>query len=241
MTIIFHVFPTFTSVMFTPTLSYHPAEFEGYAYDATLGSGLSVGYGSGGWSFGANGYYNKMQMPYTIDNGETVSVVKERIPARKQLYKDDCLTTALCWIEDTGFGNEHLGDNEIANEMIHGVGDDDGNYFYGSCNKYNAKKQYVKSEHFSQGKISENVVKDMYNCISDGGRVVIGFDKSQGYERHSVGVESMTPIVEVNKWGKKTDNYRIVIMDPCGGYRTIDRFQVQSALNLATFRYLPVY
>ena len=44
--------------------------------NAYYGGGLSIGYGSGGWTFGANGYYDRMTRSSTVE-GEKVTVIPD--------------------------------------------------------------------------------------------------------------------------------------------------------------------
>lgn len=222
--------------MFTPTLSYHPAELEGYAHDATLGGGLSVGYGSGGWSFGANGYYNKMQKANDVIEDE-VCVIPDNseIPPVFQDDEHDCLQKVMLW-QDLTLGNE-LTDERI--DQIYGYradADDGGSWLY------ETSKNYQINEHcglisYSKGSnvpVPDNICDIMFDNIKSGGRVIVGYATSNG---HAVGVRSMTKIVHTNIWGKKTPVYKIIVMNPTPGrgYRPVNQKIITNSRGVSVF------
>ena len=203
--------------------------------DGNLGGGLSVGYGSGGWSFGANGYYNRMQKPVTT-YGETVSVASEDIPAIKQQYADDCLETVLRWQESTGFGAEVLTDQQLAQCLVAGDGDFDGNWFGKSGLNYQKAKQ-CGFAYYEEGKVPNTVLDEAFiKMKNQNARVIINEATETG--GHSVGIKSITEMKHSNIWGRTTSGYRVVVMDPFyGQYRVEPRYNIISSKGISIFYY----
>ena len=203
--------------------------------NAYYGGGLSVGYGSGGWSFGANGYYNRMQKPVTT-YGETVSVASEDIPAIKQQYADDCLETVLRWQESTGFGAEVLTDQQLAQCLVAGDGDFDGNWFGKSGLNYQKAKQ-CGFAYYEEGKVPNTVLEEAFiKMKNQNARVIINEAAETG--GHSVGLKSITEMKHSNIWGRTTSGYRVVVMDPFyGQYRVEPRYNIISSKGISIFYY----
>lgn len=208
-----------------------------------LGGGFSLGYGSGGWSWGINGYYNKMQRASLTETGETVSVASDA-PALKQNSIDDCHETVIRWQESTSFGEEMLNNETIAHCIVHSEQENGGNYFGRSSIKYASYKRHVKltlyADDGDSGKkpLNRATYGEIYNCIQEEGRSIIGLETEVG---HPIGVKSMTPTTRVNIWGKQTNGYRIVVMDPSyGQFRTMFFYNTSGIKSVATFMYKPI-
>ena len=203
--------------------------------NAYYGGGLSVGYGSGGWTFGASGYYNRMQKSVTT-YGETVSVASEDIPAIKQQYADDCLETVLRWQESTGFGAEVLTDQQLAQCLVAGDGDFDGNWFGKSGLNYQKAKQ-CGFAYYEEGKVPNAVLDEaLIKMKNQKGRVIINETTKTG--GHSVGIKSITETKHTNIWGRTTSGYKVVVMDPFyGQYRVESRYNIISSKGISIFYY----
>ena len=199
------------------------------------GGGLSVGYGSGGWTFGASGYYDRMQKSVTT-YGETVSVASEDIPAIKQQYADDCLETVFRWQESTGFGAEVLTDQQLAQCLVAGDGDFDGNWFGKSGLNYQKAKQ-CGFVYYEEGKIPNTILDEAFiKMKNQKSRVIINEATKTG--GHSVGIKSITETKHTNIWGRTTSGYKVVVMDPFyGQYWVEPHYNIISSKGISIFYY----
>ena len=213
--------------------------------DGNLGGGLSVGYGSGGWTFGANGYYNKMQKRSTkvlstaiVEGSDGLSPIGQE--------EHGCLEAVYQWTAET-YGME-LSAEMKAQIAACIVQDKDGNWFLHSGNVF---MDVIKSGHkpFVQEGYPTDIMGIIYDEIEKGSRVVINLAPME--ERigthvysidngHSIGIQSVSKMQKTNIWGKTTSYYSVRVMDPGmngnnGGYKYISPYHIKSSQNMSIF------
>ena len=100
---------------------------------AYYGGGLSIGYGLGCWTFGANGYYNRMQKPKTTILATSTTEGTGNLLPIGQEGDHGCLEAVYQWIAET-YGMELTADKK-AQITACIVRDDKGNWFLQSGNE----------------------------------------------------------------------------------------------------------
>ena len=132
--------------------------------------------------------------------------------------------------------------NELTNERIEQIygyrvdGYDGGSLFYNTSVNYQigehcGLKAYSKG---SETPVPNNICDIMFGEIKNGGRVMVNYDTENG---HSVGVRSMTKTTNTNIWGKTSNGYKIIIMNPTPGrgYRSVDPKVIVNSRGVSIF------
>ena len=166
--------------------------------NAYYGGGLSIGYGSGGWTFGVNGYYNRMQKPQTkIIATATTEGSGDLMPIGQE-GDHGCLEAVYQWIAET-YGMELTADKkaQIAACIVH---DDEGNWFLRSGNEMIMKVLETGHKAYSSEKnYPDDVIGMIFDELDEGSRVVVnlapmeervGNYRSSIDDGHSVGIQS---------------------------------------------------
>ena len=216
--------------------------------NAYYGGGLSIGYGSGGWTFGVNGYYNRMQKPQTkIIATATTEGSGDLMPIGQE-GDHGCLEAVYQWIAET-YGMELTADKkaQIAACIVH---DDEGNWFLRSGNEMIMKVLETGHKAYSSEKnYPDDVIGMIFDELDEGSRVVVnlapmeervGNYRSSIDDGHSVGIQSVSKVQRTSIWGNTTNGYSVRVMDPAmngyyGGYRYISPYHIQTSQNMSFF------
>ena len=214
--------------------------------NAYYGGGLSVGYGSGGWTFGASGYYNRMQKRSIKVLSTAIVEGSDGLSPIGQEGEHGCLEAVYQWIAET-YGIE-LSAEKKAQIAACIVQDKDGNWFLNSGNIF---MDVIKSGHKPLGQEGyPNALMEMiYDEIEKGSRVVenlapmeerIGAYVYSIDDGHSIGIQSVSKMQITNIWGNTTPYYSVKVMDPGmngnnGGYKYISPYYIKSSQNMSVF------
>ena len=210
-----------------------------------LGGGLSVGYGSGGWTFGANGYYNRMQKATTtIVSTATVDgtiIDGERIPGVAQLGDHDCLESVYQYIAET-YGMELTPELKgMISECI--VSDGKGNYFLRSGNKF---MDIISTGHSPYNEYNIPTLDVLYSEIKNHSRIAVNLapmkDRIGMYYKtiisdgHSVAIQSISKTISTDIWGRASSGYAVTVMNPTyGKCVSISPNRIVGASNISVF------
>ena len=211
--------------------------------NAYYGGGLSIGYGSGGWSFGASGYYNRMQKP-TILSSQTAEANPQNVPSVHQGEgTSDCVKEVLSWFNDVQGGK--LTETDVQACIVYFTEQD---YFEGKCTrdeigkaqdltslyKYASKKGMDPAYLNKKNMDYNGLCQQLFDVINNGGLVMVNLDGTIG---HAVGVETITYKTGTNMWGKQYSEYSFRVMNPApinngGGYRPVAGYDIWNARNV---------
>ena len=217
--------------------------FYGSNINAYYGGGLSIGYGSGGWSFGINGFYDRMQKPYIISR-ETANANPDNVAACHQLEgSNDCVKEVLTWFELIKGGS--LTDEEIQACIEYFTIED---YKKGECvieeigsvKDLNSLSNYGREKNMTLGYLDKEkkdyygMCQQLFDAIDNGGFVMVNCESAIG---HAVGVERITHTIRSNLWGNIISEYSFRVMNPApvqygGGYRPLSGYDIWSARNV---------
>ena len=211
--------------------------------NAYYGGGLSVGYGSGGWTFGASGYYNRMQKPMIISS-RTADANPNNVPSVHQGEEtSDCVENVLSWFNDVQGGQ--LTEADIQNCIVYFTEQD---YLDGKCTRdeigtaqdltslynYATLKDMVPAYLDKEIMNYNGMCQQLFNVIDNGGLVMVNLDGTIG---HAVGVETITYKTGTNMWGRPYSEYSFRVMNPApinrgGGYRPVAGYDIWNARNV---------
>ena len=211
--------------------------------NAYYGGGLSIGYGSGGWSFGASGYYNRMQKPQILSS-QTADANPNNVPSVHQGEgTSDCVESVLSWFNDVQGGQ--LTEADIQNCIVYFTDQDfvEGRCAYNEIGKAQdltslykyASKKGMDPAYLNKKNMDYNVLcQQLFDVINNGGLVMVNLDGTIG---HAVGVETITYKTGTNMWGKQYSEYSFRVMNPApinngGGYRPVAGYDIWNARNV---------
>ncbi len=212
--------------------------------NAYYGGGLSVGYGSGGWSFGANGYYNRMQKPQILSS-QTANANPNGVSALHQGEgTSDCVATVLEWFEKLRGGNLTEADIQACMDIFSIEDYRAGRCTYDDVGKvkdltsllnYANKTGMTDFGYLNKETMGYNALfSKMFDVINNGGMVMVNLDGTRG---HANGIESIKHTTGTNMWGKFYSTYSIRVMDPApvgnhGGYHHLAGYDIWNARNV---------
>ena len=210
---------------------------------AYYGGGLSIGYGSGGWTFGANGYYNRMQKPQLLSS-QTADANPTKVPSVHQGEgTSDCVESVLSWFNDVQGGQ--LTEADIQNCIIYFTEQDfvEGRCAYNEIGKVQdltslykyASRMGMDFAYLNKKNMDYNgLCQQLFDVINNGGLVMVNLDGTMG---HAVGVETITYKTGTNMWGRPYSEYSFRVMNPAtinngGGYRPVAGYDIWNARNV---------
>jgi RHS repeat-associated protein len=212
----------------------------------SYGGGLSIGYGTGGLSYGVNGFYNRMQKPSTMVLSTVTVEGSDGLLPIGQDSDHGCLEAVYQWIAET-YGME-LTAKKKAQIAACVFQDSDGNWFLKSGNNY---MDVIKTGHkaFDQQHYEQDMLGTIYDYIEDGGRIAVNLapieDRIGDHvysidDGHSIGIHSVSKIQRTNIFGVTTSGYSVRVMDPAmnghyGGYRFISPYYIRTSQNISIF------